>query len=65
MEPRSRRTSLAGLLQLRAPKQERRDGARRKGQEFAMVLMVAAVAGVLCQIAEVIIDFGRTAEWWP
>jgi hypothetical protein len=30
-----------------------------------MVLMVAAVAGVLCQIAEVIIDFGRTAEWWP
>lgn len=60
-----RRISLANLLCFRSLKRGSGDSARRRGQEFATVLMVAAVAGVLCQIVEAVIDLGRSAEWWP
>lgn len=58
------RASLASMLRFRLLKRKRSDDARRKGQEFATVLMLSAVVGVLCQTIEAVIDLGRSAGWW-
>lgn len=64
MEQRLQRVLFAGLMRVRPPGCGH--GSRRsKNRDFAMVLMVAAVAGVLCQIVEAVIDLGRSAQWWP
>lgn len=63
MERRVQRASFVGLMRLR---QSARACARRnRSRDFAIVLMVAAVVGVLCQMFEAVIDLGRSAGWWP
>lgn len=64
MEWRLRRTPLGNLLRFPPLKPGRCESARRREQDFAVVLMVATVAGLFCQIVEAIIDLGRSAEWW-
>lgn len=36
----------------------------RKASDYALVLMLAAVARAICKIADTIIDLGRSAGWW-
>jgi hypothetical protein len=36
-----------------------------KGRDFAMIMMLAAVVGALCQVADAVIELGRSAGWWP
>lgn len=35
-----------------------------KAKDFAIILMLAAVIGAVCQVVETAIDFGRSAGWW-
>ena len=37
----------------------------RSTKDFALILMITAVVGAGCQIAEITIEVGRTAGWWP
>ena len=36
----------------------------KKTREFATVLMLTAVVGVICQVVDTVIDLGRSAGWW-
>jgi hypothetical protein len=39
--------------------------ARVRGRrDYAMVLMLTAVVGAICHIADTAIDLGRSAGWW-
>jgi hypothetical protein len=64
MERRLRRMSFVSLVRFPPLSGGCPGGRRRKSRDFAMVLMVAAVVGVLCQLAEAIVDVGRSAGWW-
>ena len=37
---------------------------RHKARDFATILMLVAVAGVVCQAINTLIDLGRSAGWW-
>lgn len=36
----------------------------RRVRDSAVVLMLTAVIGTICQIADTIIELGRSAGWW-
>jgi hypothetical protein len=55
----------------RSSQQEERDGAgwmRQVGQgptrDFAVILMLAAVAGGVAQVVGMVLQIGRAAGWW-
>ena len=33
--------------------------------DFAVILMLAAVAGAIGQVVGTVIEMGRAARWWP
>jgi hypothetical protein len=39
-------------------------GHRRPGHDYAVILMLAAVAGAVGQVAGTIVEIGRVAGWW-
>lgn len=66
MERRLRRVSFVSLLRFPATVRgdTDRDCRRHKGRDFAIILMLVAVAGVVCQAINTLIDLGRSAGWW-
>ena len=33
-------------------------------QDFAVTMMLAAVVGAISQIAQIVVEIGRSAGWW-
>lgn len=66
MEWRLRRLSFVSLLRFTPSHRDSAGGDRRrhKGRDFALMLMLAAVAGVVCQAIGTAIELGRSAGWW-
>lgn len=40
-------------------------GHQPKAYEFPVILMLAAVAGAVAQVAGTVVEIGRAAGWWP
>ena len=40
-------------------------GHQPKTREFAVIFVLAAVAGAISQLVGTTIEVGRTAGWWP
>ena len=36
----------------------------KRARDFAVTLMITAVVGMICQIADTVIELGRSAGWW-
>ena len=34
-------------------------------RDFAVILMLAAVAGTIAQVVGMVVEVGRAAGWWP
>jgi hypothetical protein len=49
------------MLEANRVKQARQPQAR----DFAVILMLAAVAGAIAQVIGTVIEIGRAAGWWP
>ena len=41
-----------------------RAAKRGRAHDFPVTLMLATVAGAVSQIAQVVVDIGRSAGWW-
>lgn len=33
-------------------------------QDFAAAMMLATVVGAMCQVAQLVVEIGRSADWW-
>lgn len=66
MERRLRRILFVSLLRFPAMRRgdTDHDCGRHKDRDFAITLMPVAVAGVICQAINALIDLGRSAGWW-
>jgi hypothetical protein len=42
-----------------------KQACQRETRNFAMILMLAAVAGAIAGVARTGIEIGRAAGWWP
>jgi hypothetical protein len=41
-----------------------KDNRKHTRQDFAVAMMLAAVVGAMRQVAQLVVEIGRSADWW-